>query len=93
MHIDIATTPREAGAGWVFDDLELDPLFLRDGGLVVDDEDEFADAWAEGLISATEREAALRAVEWLRSEANHGPLMLEGLERLNSNARRTLARL
>lgn len=93
MHIDIATPPREAGAGWMFDDLELDPLFLRDGTIVVDDEDEFADACAEGLIPAPEREAALRAVEWLRSEANHGPLMLEGLERLQANARRTLARL
>lgn len=93
MHIDIATPPREADAGWVFDDLELDPLFLRDGSLVVDDEDEFADACAEGLISVEEREAALRAVEWLRSEANHGPLMLEGLERLHSNARCALARL
>lgn len=93
MHIDIATPPREAGAAWVFDDLELDALFLHDGALVVDDEDESAGACAEGLISATERGAALRAVGWLRSEANHGPLMLEGLERLNSNARRTLARL
>ena len=34
MHIDIATPPREAGTAWVFDDLELDALFLHDGSLV-----------------------------------------------------------
>lgn len=77
----------------MFDDLELDPLFLHDGSLVVDDEEELADACAEGLISTEEREAALRTVEWLRGEANHGPLMLEGLERLHSNPLRALARL
>lgn len=93
VHVDIATPPGEAGAGWAFDDLELDPLLQRDGSFIVDDEDEFVDACAEGLISATEREAALLAVESLRTEFENGTLVAEGLDHLHTSALRTLARL
>lgn len=93
VHVDIATPPRKSRAEWVFDDLELDPLLQRDGSYVVDDEDEFAVACAAGLISDTEREAALLAVESLRIEFHTGVLVAEGLEYLDASAGRTLAKL
>jgi len=93
VHVDIATPARESRAEWVFDDLELDPLLRRDGSFIVDDEDEFAAACAAGLISDTEREAALLAVDSLRTEFQNGALVGEGLEYLDASVGRSLARL
>ncbi|MFZ7089354.1 hypothetical protein [Curtobacterium sp. RRHDQ10] len=79
VHVDIATPPRKSRA-------ELDPLLQRDGSFIVDDEDEFAVACAAGLISDTERGAALLAVESLRIQFHTGVLMAEGLEYLDASA-------
>ncbi|WIB61863.1 DUF402 domain-containing protein [Curtobacterium sp. MCLR17_007] len=93
VHVDIATPPRESRDEWQFDDLELDPLLRRDGSFVVDDEDEFAAACASGLISETEREAALLEVESLRADLILGTLVVEGLDYLHASAGRTLPKL
>ncbi|OII05430.1 DUF402 domain-containing protein [Curtobacterium sp. MCBA15_008] len=93
VHVDIATPPARSGAVWSFDDLELDPLLLQDGSFVVDDEDEFAAACADGRISGTEREAALLAVEALRIEFVSGALVTDGRDHLRASAARPLARL
>jgi len=60
--VDISTPPQRSGAGWIFEDLELDPYVPRDGACGMDDEDELAAACAAGLITDDERVNAERTV-------------------------------
>jgi hypothetical protein len=50
IEIDVCLPPVEVDAGWSFVDLELDVMLHADGSLVVEDEDEFADARLAGHI-------------------------------------------
>jgi hypothetical protein len=63
--IDVCVPPSFDGEGWRFTDLELDLYKSGQGEARVDDEDEFADAVREGLISQSERTAALAAASEL----------------------------
>lgn len=63
--IDVCVPPSFDGEEWRFTDLELDLYKSGQGEARVDDEDEFADAVREGLISQCERTAALAAASEL----------------------------
>lgn len=76
---DIATPPTLTDNAWSFEDLELDPYLTRAGDYAIEDEDEFAEAIAAGLINATEEREAVRAAEDLRQAFTpDGPLVLAG---------------
>lgn len=88
---DIATPPQLSDGAWSFEDLELDPFLTRDGTYEVEDEDEFADAVAAGLIDASEEREALQGAADLRQAFRPGaPLVLAGEAWLRQTVERAL---
>lgn len=65
ISVDIAAPAVRSGGEWSFVDLELDLLSDQPGQVEIEDEDEFADAYAAGVISAAEASAARAATELL----------------------------
>jgi len=63
--VDVCVPPSFDGEEWRFTDLELDLYKSGRGESGVFDEDEFEDAVREGLMSESERAAALAAVREL----------------------------
>ena len=58
ISVDICTPPVFIAGRWRYTDLELDPLLYKDGSVVIDDEDEFAEACDLGHISPDKAENA-----------------------------------
>lgn len=59
FYVDLACPAEEVGGELRFSDLYLDLYQLGDAALLLDDEDEFAEAWEAGVLTELEREMAL----------------------------------
>jgi predicted RNA-binding protein associated with RNAse of E/G family len=58
VSVNISTPPRLQDGEWAYEDLELDVVKIGENQAFVEDEDEFAEACAVGLISTVEAEHA-----------------------------------
>jgi hypothetical protein len=66
VSIDIATPATLVEGAWTYDDLELDLVSREPGVVQIEDEDEFAAACDQGLITAREQLDATTATAELR---------------------------
>jgi hypothetical protein len=63
ISVDICTPPTLTNGQWVYTDLELDPIAHQNGGVEIEDEDEFTLACDAGIITPAEALAARTAAD------------------------------
>ncbi|MFJ3382176.1 DUF402 domain-containing protein [Curtobacterium sp. NPDC090217] len=85
VHVDISTPAVWEHDVIAYDDLELDPVLRRDGRVEVEDEDEFEEACATGLVTPLERDAAETARDDVHTLLLQGDLVALGRRRLRES--------
>src|SRR5882757_4645799 len=86
ISVDICTPPIFDGRQWSYIDLELDPISDAPGQVETEDEDEFVEACAAGLISRVEELAARNATADIETmiRAQDEPFGQLGWSKLNA---------
>jgi len=93
ISVDIGTPPRLINGEWQYIDLELDPLSFLSGRIIIEDEDEFAEACEMGLIPKDEalaaRDATTEVEQWFHDKTE--PFGCVGWEKLEEAVKLSLS--